>query len=76
MTWQIGTRLVDSRSGAVREVVRITPAGASGTRVSDGPVFHAQIVDTASGEVIPRGHVADVWRDSVSYPTSAYAETS
>jgi hypothetical protein len=63
----VGTLIRHRDTGRIRIVVRITPAGANGTRVSDGPTYHARVVDDACQE-IPGGHVADIWTGSLSYP--------
>lgn len=65
-SWQVGTLLVDA-DGKQRIITRITPPGAAGTRVSDGPVFHARLA--IDGVEIPNGHTADIWSGSMSYPT-------
>ncbi len=69
--WRVGTVLVDE-SGRQRVITRITPAGAAGTRMSDGPTFHARIM--RDGVEVPGGHTADIRLGSMSYPTSGYAE--
>lgn len=69
--WQVGDLIVNVRTGRRRRIVRITPAGARGTRVSDGPTYHAQTIDERE-RAEPRGHVADIWSGSMSYPSSDY----
>lgn len=59
--------LVKSRStGTARIVDRITPPGAAGTRVSDGPTYHARLAS------LERTVVVDIWSGSTSSPTSDY----
>ena len=67
--WHVGDTLRHTSTGKLRRVVRITPAGSAGTRVSDGPVWHARVVDE-NGDDIPSGHTADIWRGSLSYPAA------
>lgn len=67
--WHVGDTLRHTSTGKLRRVVRITPAGSAGTRVSDGPVWHARVVDE-NGDDIPGGHTADIWRGSLSYPAA------
>jgi hypothetical protein len=64
---QVGERY--ERDGTTYEVARITPPGAAGTRVSDGPVVHLKPVreDGNIGDF-----TADVWTGSISYPAAAY----
>lgn len=70
--WEIGTRLKHKPSGREYEVRRVTPAGALGTAVQDGPTFHAQIV--VDGTVVQGGYVRDIWSKSLTSPTSDFEE--
>jgi hypothetical protein len=69
-SWTVGDTLENVDTGARRVIIRITPAGAYGTRVSDGPTWHARV--TVDGVEVPRGHVADIRRDSMSYPAASF----
>lgn len=69
--WQVGTVLEDA-AGKRRVIDRITPPGSAGTRVSDGPIFHARIMtrmDDGTWGRVANGHVADIWSGSLSYAT-------
>jgi hypothetical protein len=68
MMFEVGDLIENTVNGSRRVVRSITPAGAFGTRVSDGPTFHAVIAD-AHGNFDPRGHSAAIWSGSFSYPT-------
>ena len=57
------------RDGQVWEAVRITPAGASGTSLPDGPTIHAKIV-REDGSL--SNCTADIWSKSMSNAASAY----
>lgn len=57
------------RDGRRFEVTRITPAGAAGTRVSEGPVVHLAPVPE-DGTLSQVTH--DVWTGSTPYPAAAY----
>lgn len=67
--WRVGTVLVDNK-GQQRIITRITPPGAAGTRISDGPTFHARVMK--DGAEVPNGHTADIWAGSMSYPSSDF----
>jgi hypothetical protein len=69
-TARIGDRL--TRDGRTYQVTRITPAGAHGTRVSDGPTVHATIVDPETDAPRVGGFTVDIWTGSMSYPAAAY----
>lgn len=73
--WNVGDMIRHNTTGKLRRIVRITPAGAHGTRVSDGPTYHARVVDDA-GQDRPTGHVADIWSASMSYPTRDWREVT
>jgi hypothetical protein len=69
--WEVGDILENTTTGVRRIVVRVTPAGVNGTRVSDGPVFHARVM--RDGVEVPRGHTADIWQGSMSHPTALWS---
>lgn len=68
MTFEIGDMIEHNVTGSRRVVTSITPAGAMGTKFSDGPTFHATTVGSY-GQVNPRGHTVAIWSGSMSYPT-------
>jgi hypothetical protein len=72
--WEVGTRLRHKPSDREYEVIRVTPAGAGGTSVLDGPTFHARIV--VNGTTVPGGYVRDVWSKSMSNPTTDFEEVT
>lgn len=71
----VGDVIRDTTTGKRYAVVRITPAGAAGTRHSDGPVIHARIVRD-DGTTNPRGFVADIWQGSAVYPADRFTPTT
>ena len=71
--WEVGDLLMEVNTGVLRRITRISEPGTFGTAHSAGRIYHATVTDHQR-RAIPRGHTAEIWSGSLSYPTANWSK--